>query len=560
VQPVFLDLPEMQVTLSPVGVSEYPFFCLSRKPAHLKRNIEWRGADGEGRQLVWKVKPNSDGLPGEAAWEIWLTIIQPLLHAHQPLKHGLPIPLGGVRHCLRVLGWTISGANAKVLTKALSQITGATVEFDLWLPLPKPGPEGENFRRVRARGPRILFYSIGEYQVTDAELQSGELSYEFDLNDVISIRVALEADLQQHAQYRPLDQVYARSVAPTARRWYELTAASVYGAVSHPQSPGYFELHYSWYVARHHTLGPQTGLRRVRMQMEKVIRDHLASGYLRKAEYFETADGDDVILRYYPGVGAKRSISRTKSLLSGRRGLVGVEAEPGEPEKTSPPPLDSEAKTLVERMVTEYGVIEKIARQLVEENAEEARKQVEAYPYRKAKPDNPAAFLVQSIRGKWPLPDKYLAALARREKEGRAGEQTVTDKGASLLAEIREALRAAAAHIAALGMPTLHEACREAEREITELHSGFVAGGASGNIWSDEIENGLSDIEDRITKALWESADPAELQAMLESARAEFQHYQSKMEAEIFLDTVRRRVVNRLRERYRIPHLSLFYY
>lgn len=266
-QPLFQTLTEIQVTLSPAGVNEYPFFCLSRRPAHLKRNIEWRGTDSEGRQFTWKVKPNSDGLPGEAAWEIWLTIIQPLLHASQPLKHGLLIPLGGVRHCLRVLGWTISGANARVLTRALSQIAGATIEFDLWLPLPQPKPEGENFRRVRGRGPRILFYSIGEYQVSEAELKSGELTYDYDLNDVISIRVALEADLQQNVQYRPLDQVYARSVSPSARRWYELTAASVFGAVSHPNSRGYFDTRYSWYVSRHHTLEAQIGLRRIKMQM-----------------------------------------------------------------------------------------------------------------------------------------------------------------------------------------------------------------------------------------------------------------------------------------------------
>ncbi|MCI0392091.1 MAG: hypothetical protein MOB07_25440 [Acidobacteria bacterium] len=552
--PLFQTLTEMQVTLSPAGVNEYPFFCLSRRPAHLKRNIEWRGADSEGRQFTWKVKPNSDGLPGEAAWEIWLTIIQPLLHASQPLRHGLLIPLGGVRHCLRVLGWTISGANARVLTRALSQVAGATIEFDLWLPLLQPKPEGENFRRVRGRGPRILFYSIGEYQVSEAELQSGELAYDYDLNDVISIRVALEADLQQNVQYRPLDQVYVRSVCPSARRWYELTAASVFGAVSHPNSRGYFDVRYSWYVSRHHTLEAQTGLRRIKMQMEKITKDHLKSGYLRKVEYFETSEGDDVIIRYFPGAGAKRSINRVKSLLSGRRGLISVGDE--QVDSVPAPPPDSEAEALILKMISEYSLIEKIARRLVEENAEEARKQVEAYPYRKAKPDNPAAFLVQSIREKWPLPEKYLAALARKANDVTAQSQTEAERTAAMLAEAIECLQRAVANINDSEKPGLYDACSAAERELDDLRDHIAAG---GECLLEDIENKLTAAENRITEALWQSTDPEELEAMLKSARAELQKYKARMEPEVFNETLRRAVTARLREQHRIPRLSLFY-
>ncbi|MGH9850443.1 MAG: hypothetical protein ACREBD_11450 [Blastocatellia bacterium] len=553
-QPLFQTLAEIQVTLSPAGMNEYPFFCLSRKPAHLKRNIEWRGADSEGRQFTWKVKPNSDGLPGEAAWEIWLTIVQPLLHASQPLRHGLLIPLGGVRHCLRVLGWTISGANARVLTRALSQIAGATIEFDLWLPLPQPKPEGENFRRVRGRGPRILFYSIGEYQVSEAELQSGELSHDYDLNDVISIRVALEADLQQNIQYRPLDQVYARSVCPSARRWYELTAASVFGAVSHPNSRGYFDARYSWYVSRHHTLEAQTGLRRIKMQMEKITKDHLKSGYLRKVEYFETGEGDDVIIRYFPGAGAKRSINRVKSLLSGRRGLISVGDEQVDPILAPPP--DIEAEALILKMISEYGLIEKIARRLVEENAEESRKQVEAHPYRKAKPDNPAAFLVQSIREKWPLPEKYLAALARKKNETAAPAQTGTERIAEMLAEAIECLQQATANITVSGKPVLAEACSIAERELGDLRNRIAVG---NECLLAEVENTLTSAENRITEALWQSTDPEELEKMLKSARVELQKYEARMEPEVFNETLQRSVTARLREQHRIPRLSLFY-
>ena len=410
-QPLFPPLVESQITFSPIEVIEYPFFCLSRNPAHRKQNIEVNGIDAKGRPFNWRVKPNSDGLPGEAAWEIWQTLIQPLLHKHQPLKHGLLVPIGGVRSCLRALGWTISGANAKVLMKALSQITGATIEIDLWLPLLQPGIEGENFRLVRARGPRILFYSIGQYRVSENELRTGELVYDFDLNDVISIRIAIEADLQQNIQYRPLDLDYVRSVSPSARRWYELTIGSVFGAVSHPASRGYFDIRYSWYVSRHHTLEPQVGLRRIKMQIEKVIKDHLKRGYLAKVEYLPEKGGRDVIIRCYPGAGARRSISRVKSLLAGGRGLVGIENDPQETTITTPD-TKPHSEELIQTLVNEFGVIKRFAKQLVEQDAVKVEKQIAAFPYRKAKPENLAAFIVQAIKEDWSLPEKYLGELA----------------------------------------------------------------------------------------------------------------------------------------------------
>ncbi|MCI0339210.1 MAG: hypothetical protein L0226_16690 [Acidobacteria bacterium] len=410
---------------------------------------------------------------------------------------------------------------------------------------------------MRGQGPHILFYSIGEYQVSEAELQSGELAYDYDLNDVISIRVALEADLQQNVQYRPLDQVYARSVSPSSRRWYELTAGSVFGAVSHPNSPGYFDIRYSWYVSRHHTLEAQAGLRRIKMQMEKITKDHLKSGYLRKVKYFETGEGDDVIIRYFPGTGARHSINRVKSLLSGRRGLISIGDEQVDPAPALPP--DSKAEALILKMISEYGLIEKIARRLAEENAEEARKQVEAYPYRKAKPNNPAAFLVQSVREKWPLPERYVAAMARKRNETAAQAQTETERIAGMLTEAIECLQQAAANIATSGKPALQDACSVAERELDDLRDRIATGDKGLPVDLAEVENRLVAAEDRIKEAIWQSTDPGEIETMLKSARTELQRYEATMEPEVYKDTLRRHVTARLREQHEIPRPSLFY-
>jgi hypothetical protein len=220
------------------------------------------------------------------------------------------------------------------------------------------------------------------------------------------------------------------------------------------------------------------------------------------------------------------------------------------------PPPDSEAEALILKMISEYGLIEKIARRLVEENAEEARKQVEAYPYRKAKPDNPAAFLVQSIREKWPLPEKYLAILARKENDATAQTQTETERIADMLVEAIECLQRAAANISDSEKPVLHDACSATERELGDLRDRIAIG---GECLLEDIESKLTAAEDRITEALWQSTDPEDLETMLKSASAELQRYKAGMEPEVFNETLRRSVTARLREQNRIPRLSLFY-
>ncbi|MCI0663128.1 MAG: hypothetical protein L0220_18840, partial [Acidobacteria bacterium] len=186
----------------------------------------------------------------------------------------------------------------------------------------------------------------------------------------------------------------------------------------------------------------------------------------------------------------------------------------------------------------------------------EARKQVEAYPYRKAKPDNPAAFLVQSIREKWPLPEKYLAMLARKANETVVQAQTETERIADMFTEAIDCLQQAAANITASEKPALADACSVAESELSDLRSRIAAG---HECLLAEVENTLTAAESRITEALWQSTDSGDIETMLKSARAELQKYEARMEPEVFNDTLRRHVTARLREQHRLPHLSLFY-
>src|SRR5258708_7201466 len=162
-------------------------------------------------------------------------------------------------------------------------------------------------------------YAIGEHHLTEEELTQSK--FDFDLEDVLYIRLdPLEAKLQQLQDRRILDNQYLFSLSPAARRWYELIAAKIFGVVN---NKGQFcEIRYSWYVTHHHTLKRQYHRFRVVEQMNRVMRDHLDSGYIRKVEYRAVKEPDqeiDYIIRYYPGPAAGESIDRIQVYIKKKR-------------------------------------------------------------------------------------------------------------------------------------------------------------------------------------------------------------------------------------------------
>src|SRR5206468_2243183 len=62
--------------------------------------------------------------------------------------------------------------------------------------------------------------------------------------------------------------------------------------------------------------------KRVRFQMDRVIRDHVESGYISRVEYRAIKEPEqevDYIIRYYPGPAAGDSIDRIRAHIQRKR-------------------------------------------------------------------------------------------------------------------------------------------------------------------------------------------------------------------------------------------------
>jgi hypothetical protein len=322
------------VTFVPRLSLELPFFNLTFRRNDIPKVIKYEGRDEAGRPIRWEVYQDTSeeiGAPAVEAHEVWYLLVKPSIDSSRRPDGGIPdiIPLGGIRECLRKVGWSAGGHQARELIKALTQISFAGCVADLWVPTGEPDPEGKTrFLQIKGRFSRLSVYAIGEHHLTEEELARSK--FEFDLADVLYIRLdPLEAKLQQLQDRRILDNQYLFSVNPIARRWYELMAAKIFGVVTN--NGQFCEIRYSWYLKHHHTLKRYYERFRVVQQMNRVVRNHIESGYLSKVDYRAIKEPDqevDYLIRYYPGPGAKDSNARIQTYIRDRRNRRKSETAP----------------------------------------------------------------------------------------------------------------------------------------------------------------------------------------------------------------------------------------
>jgi hypothetical protein len=432
------------VTPLPKFTTELPFFYLTKRRDLLGQSIDFRGTDPENKPIRWRVTPNPTiGAPGIEAHEVWVRLIKPALDAERERMLGkLPslIPLGSIRECLRTLGRAIGGWESRRLLKCIRQIGSAWCEADFWMPTVERDEDGKTlYRHIKGEFSRISIYSIGSKHLTDDELEEGRFSFDFDLEDTVYLLLhPHEVEMQKHQGQRPIDNEYLFSVNPAARRWYELLAPKIFGVVENRkgQQEGFCEIRYSWYVERHHTLKRHAERYRVVEQMNDLIEDHKALGYVERVEYRaikEPSQEVDYVIRYYPGDGARNSINRIRSHRPSKKRATQQELPVSNNSQQALSPVapvagaDLEAELLIAKLTGKppdgFGISEAKARELVKSHKEAVEQQLAAYPFRDlGKPKkNAAGWIIAAIEGNYALPAAYTQ---EREKKWQAAKAT----------------------------------------------------------------------------------------------------------------------------------------
>ncbi len=436
---VSLKPKQHPVTNTPRFGNERPFFYLTSRKTALQHNISFVGFDDEGRPYRWNVHPNRDqhiGVPGAEAHEVWIRLIKPALDESMTDNGGeLPsiVPLGTVRECLRIVGWTIGGWEQERLFKCIRQMGAAWCEADFWQPTTEKDESGKSVCvHIKGEFSRLTLYAIGNTHVTDEEAKSRKFNFDFNLEDIVYIQLhPLEVKMQRKQKQQPLDNEYLFSVTPAARRWYELMQPLFFG-VTNNQGPGYCQIRYSWYIERHHTLKRHTERRRVVEQMNELIRDHKIFDYVRDVQYTETKGAEtDFIIRYWPGEEAKESAQRIKGRLGKRRRLNQLElpllptvlTTPTAPRSMLRDESPAESDPLIGQLCN-FGIVEIKARELVKSHREAAEAQIAAFPYREVRqPKNAAGWLVAAIEGNYTLPALYVEEQEKKQQALKAKEQ-----------------------------------------------------------------------------------------------------------------------------------------
>lgn len=406
---------------------ELPFFNLTSRRKDVPKVIKYQGRDNAGHPIRWEVFQDTSeeiGAPAVEAHEVWYLLVKPSIDSQRQPNGAIPeiIPLGGIRECLRKVGWSEGGFQARELIKALTQISFAGCVADLWLPTDERDNEGkQRFLQIKGRFSRMSVYAIGEHHLTEEELAQSK--FEFDLEDILYIRLdPLEAKLQQLQDRRILDNQYLFSISPAARRWYELMAAKIFGVVTN--NGQFCEIRYSWYIKHHHTLKRQYQRFRVVEQMKRVVRNHMDSGYIAKVEYRAVKEPDqeiDYIIRYYPGPGASASMDRIQTHMRQRKitrhrltrlhqakqgsGVVGQQ-QPSQSMALSVITADHE--NLIIELLLKFGVSASKAYELALSRREAVKFQLEVWSFRQVAPRNRAGWLIQAIENNYEAPASYL--------------------------------------------------------------------------------------------------------------------------------------------------------
>jgi hypothetical protein len=268
-------------------LSRLPIHNLAKKGS-VRIKITQKNAHGEV-ELYWQVSPNAEyGEPRQLAYKLDTIVIHQRIHAL-----GRPLPkvlrLGSITQICRDLAVVLGGSGKASVRKAFLQ-NAATF---LTAKLHYTATDGTE-RTLEAGFTRYSVVFTGERLPDGTTADAVYLV----LNDPYW-------EVLNHAPTRPLDYDYLKALPPAAQRCYEILSYKIFTALKyrHPHAKLLYSEYCTFAAQQRYTDAP-----RVKKQMYKVHKPHLASGYLAKVSYEATQDSEgqpDWVMYYVPGPKAK---------------------------------------------------------------------------------------------------------------------------------------------------------------------------------------------------------------------------------------------------------------
>jgi hypothetical protein len=437
------ECPPLNPIRVETALSRYPVHRLAKKG---EISIELREEDERGETtLQWRVTYNSGfGQPGPLAYKLDTLIVnRKIEEARRPIPR--IICLGSLKEMAERLEL---GGDTNCVKKALRQNASAFIIAKVRYKL----PDG-TVQTLEADFTRYSVVFTGE-RLPDGE--KADAVY-LILNDIYM-------QVINGAMTRPLDYDYLKELPPLPQRFYELLSYPIYATLKYDRHRA--RLAYSEFC----TYAPQTRYfdwEHARKQMAKVHAPHKRSGYIARAEFEPTTDGNgqpDWLMFYTPGPKARAEYRA----FTGRGGpvMLEVERKPPGPESLGAEPMQPEFELPWRRkaatrprperepglpgLVTELikrEVTKTTAAELVQKYpAETIRAKLDVFDWLTEKRDkrvakSPAGYLVKSIADDYAPPKGFVSKAERqRQEDARRAEerQAAADRRRQKEEEARE--------------------------------------------------------------------------------------------------------------------------
>jgi len=407
-----------------MNLAEFPFALLAdRVPAGMSTvrfEDEVEGKDGKLVTRVWTVTGSeSFGLPLASDEQVYVA----LMEVSKEQGFGQRSIFVTRYDLIKRLGWPDKGDSYRRLRAALDRLLGVTIKA-----------EKAFWDKTKQRYVDVGFHIIDEYALYDETpgRKSAGKQEALPLSFVTWNQVIFRS--MQAGNIKQLDTAFFFSLRHNvSRRLFRYLDKKRYDG-----KPNYrirlkklaFEklgMSRSYYPSQ------------IKRELERAHEELGSLGFLADVRYEKTAGNPDEMVVY--------SFTRRKHRV------------------TSEPPSPDHARELAE-MLAEVGVTPSVARKLVEQFGDEARIQLQYLPYRGAQ--DPAAVIVEAIKGSWEPPASYLRA--RRDQ----AQREATDRRLAEMNLAREAEQTRAEHAQRAAARTFDSLAIGVQREITERATARV--------------------------------------------------------------------------------------